>query len=132
MRILAILITVSLSLFAESKELLNNYIKINESLKKSLESELRLIEQNRRSLKEKVTDVLANDLVFSNVYIQKEYISGERDLFNNEIFKSLSEIYKQDFKEINRNIPKTTNNLFDMLKLKIKASYYKITSIKKV
>jgi hypothetical protein len=37
-----------------------------------------------------------------------------------------------DFKEINSNISKETINFFNLLKLKLKASSYKISSIKKV
>jgi transcription-repair coupling factor (superfamily II helicase) len=37
-----------------------------------------------------------------------------------------------DFKEINKNTPATTNNFFDLLKLKLKASEFKIISIKRV
>ncbi|MBT3727056.1 hypothetical protein HOG21_05215 [bacterium] len=37
-----------------------------------------------------------------------------------------------DFKEINNNIDDATNTFFDILKLKIRASKYKIINIKKI
>jgi len=71
-------------------------------------------------------------------YIDSKYFSSELDKINfyREI-ETLSEINDleniiNDFKQINKNLPITTNNFFNLLKLKLKASKYKIISIKKV
>jgi transcription-repair coupling factor (superfamily II helicase) len=69
-----------------------------------------------------------DDIFFSseldkiNFYREIESLNNIEDL-ENIIF---------DFKKINENIPQNTNNFFNLLKLKIKASKYKIISIKKV
>ncbi|MFC1797847.1 TRCF domain-containing protein [Patescibacteria group bacterium] len=66
------------------------------------------------------------------------YFSSELDKINFyreiESLNSLEDLENivSDFNEINKNIPKTTNNFFDLLRLKLKASKYKIDSIRKV
>lgn len=71
-------------------------------------------------------------------YIDDLYFSSELDKINfyREI-ESLDNIEDLeniilDFKEINQNTPITTNNFFDLLKLKLKASKFKISSIRKI
>ena len=70
-------------------------------------------------------------------YIDDSYFSSELDKINFyreiESLNSLEDLENIifDFKEINTNTPKTTNNFFDLLKLKLKASKFKIKSIRK-
>lgn len=71
-------------------------------------------------------------------YIDDTYFSSELDKINFyreiESLESLEDLENiiLDFKEINKNTPVTTNNFFDLLKLKLKASKFKIISIKRV
>ena len=71
-------------------------------------------------------------------YIDDLYFSSELDKINFyreiESLESLEDLENiiSDFKEINKNTPINTNNFFDLLKLKLKASKYNITYIKKV
>lgn len=70
-------------------------------------------------------------------YIDELYFSSELDKINFyreiESLNSLEDLDNiiSDFKEINKNLPVTTNNFFDLLKLKLKASEFKIISIKR-
>lgn len=71
-------------------------------------------------------------------YIDNKYFTWELDKINfyREI-ESLDNIDDleniiDDFKQINKELPKTTNNFFNLLKIKLKAQKYKITSIKKI
>jgi len=71
-------------------------------------------------------------------YIDEKYFSSELDKINfyREIeslnnLKDLENIIS-DFKEINPDLPNTTINFFNLLKLKIKSSKHKIISIRKV
>ncbi len=71
-------------------------------------------------------------------YIDNSYFASELDKINFyreiESLNSLEDLENiiSDFKDINRNIPVATNNFFNLLKLKLKASNYKIKSIKRV
>jgi len=71
-------------------------------------------------------------------YIDDSYFSSELDKINFyreiESLDSLEDLENiiSDFKEINNDTPKNTNNFFDLLKLKLQASKYKIISIKRV
>lgn len=64
----------------------------------------------------------ASELDKINFYREIESLDNIEDLEN----------IISDFKKINQDIPQNTNNFFNLLKLKIKASKYKITSIKRV
>ena len=61
---------------------------------------------------------------------QLDKINFYREIESLETIEDLNNII-EDFKEINKNIPYETKIFFDLLKLKIKASNYKIKSIKK-
>ncbi|MFK7779751.1 MAG: CarD family transcriptional regulator [Candidatus Gracilibacteria bacterium] len=71
-------------------------------------------------------------------YIDNSYFSSELDKINFyreiESLESLDDLENiiSDFKEINRDTPITTNNFFDLLKLKLKAYKFKIKSIRRV
>jgi transcription-repair coupling factor (superfamily II helicase) len=71
-------------------------------------------------------------------YIDNSYFSSELDKINFyreiESLNTLEDLENiiSDFKEINSDIPKETINFFNLLKLKLKASNYKILSIKRV
>ena len=71
-------------------------------------------------------------------YIADSYFTSELDKINFyrelESLNDLNDLENiiSDFKDINSDIPKTTNNFFDLLKLKLKASKYKINLIKRV
>ncbi len=71
-------------------------------------------------------------------YIDNWYFASELDKINFyreiESLNSLEDLENiiSDFKEINKDIPVATNNFFDLLKLKLKASKYKIIGIKRV
>ncbi len=71
-------------------------------------------------------------------YIDEKFFSWELDKLNFyreiESLETLEDLENiiYDFKVINKNLPDTTNNFFDLLKLKLKAKKYKIISIKKV
>ncbi len=71
-------------------------------------------------------------------YVDNSYFWSELDKINFyreiESLNSLEDLENivSDFKEINKNIPKTTNNFFDLLKLKLKASTFWVIAIKKV
>jgi len=71
-------------------------------------------------------------------YIDDMFFSSELDKINFyreiESLDNLEDLENiiGDFKEINQNIPKSTSNFFDLLKIKLKASEYMIISIKKL
>jgi transcription-repair coupling factor (superfamily II helicase) len=71
-------------------------------------------------------------------FIASDFFSSELDKINFyreiESLRNLEDLDNliDDFKEIQQNIPKETLNLFDLIKLKIVASSYKIKSIKKL
>jgi transcription-repair coupling factor (superfamily II helicase) len=70
--------------------------------------------------------------------ISSDFFSSELDKIN--FYRDIENIVSiedldnliEDFKMINPEFPKETQNMFDLLKLKIKASKYKIKSIKKL
>lgn len=71
-------------------------------------------------------------------YIDDNFFTSELDKIN--FYREIESLHKleelkiliKDFKEINKNIPKETQNFFDLLKLKIYAYNYNISHIKKV
>ena len=71
-------------------------------------------------------------------YIDDIFFSSELDKIN--FYREIESLHNiddleniiSDFKKINENTPQNTINFFNLLKLKIKASKYKIISIKKV
>lgn len=71
-------------------------------------------------------------------YISSEYFWSELDKINFyreiESIRTIVDLNNiiNDFSSINSSLPKETNNFFDLLKLKILSSQYKIKSIKKV
>lgn len=71
-------------------------------------------------------------------FIPSEFFSSELDKINFyreiESLRNLEDLNNlvDDFKEVQEKIPKQTSNLFDLIKLKIISSTYKIKSIKKL
>lgn len=71
-------------------------------------------------------------------YIPDEFFSSELDKINFyreiESIRSLEDLSSliSDFNEINEKIPKSVNNLFDLIKLKIISFKYNISKIKKI
>ncbi len=93
---------------------------------------------NNDSIEKKVKRINTTIDLNLPAYIDDSYFWSELDKINfyREI-ESLDSIFDleniiNDFKDINRNTPKATNNFFDLLKLKLKAWEYLIKSIKKV
>lgn len=97
------------------------------------------IEKNLIS-KNEVSSERINTTIDLNIdaYIPDDFFNSELDKINFyreiESIKKISDLNNLilDFKEINKNIPKSTNNLFDLIKLKILSAKYKIKSIRKV
>ncbi|MCV6608071.1 MAG: M23 family metallopeptidase [Campylobacterales bacterium] len=91
-----------ISLYGDEVEsILQKSIVINQSLQDSLNNELKLIEENRKVLQKMAIDVLTKDLLYSNIYIEKDLISKEEDIFNNVTFEKVGEMYAKEFQKLN-------------------------------
>ncbi len=102
---------------------------------------LELLEKKIYELKNKSQNIeVINTSIDLNIesYIDDKYFSTETDKIN--FYKEIEHIESEedldnmilDFKNFNYTIEKATQNLFDIIKLRIKSSKYKIESIKKV
>lgn len=102
---------------------------------------LELLEKKIYELKNKKDNIKIIDTVIDlniECYINDNYFNSETDKIN--FYKEIENIEDEndlnllieDFKNINWSVSKTEQNLFDIIKLRIKAWFYKITSIKKV
>jgi len=111
----------------------NKYISVNIFLE--------LLEKKIYELKnEKANIKIIDTLVDLNIecFINDNYFNSETDKIN--FYKEIESIESEndldllveDFKNINWILTKQEKNLFDIIRLRIKANKYKITSIKKV
>lgn len=111
----------------------NKYISVNIFLE--------LLEKKIFELKNQKANIkIVDTIVDLNIecFINDDYFNSETDKIN--FYKEIESIESEtdldllieDFKNINWKIEKEEQNLFDIVRLRIKASTYKITSIKKV
>ncbi|MDD3303140.1 MAG: helicase-related protein, partial [Candidatus Gracilibacteria bacterium] len=111
----------------------NKYISINIFLE--------LLEKKIYELQNKKENIqLIDTIVDLNIeyYINDSYFNSETDKIN--FYKEIENIEEEndldllieDFKNVNGKIDKGEQNLFDIIRLRIKANKYKITHIKKV
>lgn len=118
----------------------NLFIEMLEDKIEELKNNLRPVSETGLGEGSSQKNIKINTKIDLNIwaYIDDSYFSSELDKINfyREI-ESLDNIEDLeniilDFKEINQNTPPTTNNFFDLLKLKLKASKFKISSIRRV
>jgi transcription-repair coupling factor (superfamily II helicase) len=99
-----------------------------------LKVERQLSSDNEKSLKRINTSIDLN----VDAYIPEEFFTSDLDKINFyreiESIRELDDLNNliTDFKEINPNIPESTENLFNLIKIKILSSEYKINSLRKV
>ncbi len=102
---------------------------------------LELLEKKIFELKNAKNNIKIIDTIIDlniECYINDNYFNSETDKIN--FYKEIENIEEEndlellieDFKNINWKIEKQEQNLFDIIRLRIKASKYKITNIKKV
>ena len=110
------------------------FIEMLENKIEELKVERSLSSENESSLKRIKTTIDLN----IDAFIPEEFFSSDLDKINFyreiESIRELDDLNNliSDFKNINENIPKSTENLFNLIKIKILSSKYKINSIRKV
>lgn len=105
-----------------------------------LENKIEELKQNNNLIEDKEIIPRTKTSIDLNIeaYLPNDFFTSELDKLNfYRELESIKEIWDldmiiNDFKEINPNILNASKNLFDLIKLKIYASSYKILSIKKV
>jgi transcription-repair coupling factor (superfamily II helicase) len=125
----------------QSQEIwINLYLEMLENKVEELKQRIDLWEPKDKFAEEKIIENNINCSIELNIwaFIDSKYFTWELDKINfyREI-ETLTQIEDleniiDDFKQINKNIPETTNNFFDLLRIKLKASRFKIISIKKI
>ncbi|MDF1682601.1 MAG: hypothetical protein P1U46_02490 [Patescibacteria group bacterium] len=99
-----------------------------------MKKEQNLLQEDDKEIKRINTSI---DLDIES-YIPDDFFSSELDKINFyreiESIRSLEDLSSliSDFNEINEKIPKSVNNLFDLIKLKIISFKYNILKIKKI
>jgi len=128
---LVLFLVVALLLSATEKNNLQKYYKmIDKDIKSYIKLQLQTSLENKKLVKKRIIDTLAKKLVHSAIYIKEEYISSEQDVFNNEIFKSLTKIYKSRLLDLEARYANNRKKLASLKKL-IKQIKLKADSIKK-
>ncbi len=111
------------------------FLEMLEDKIQELKEKQNMYDENDEKIIKKINTTI--DLKMES-YIPQDYFSSELDKINFyreiESLRTIEDLNNliSDFEEINSNIPKETKNLFDLLQLKILASQYKISSIKKI
>jgi len=110
------------------------FIEMLENKIEELKIEKDLAWKDNKSLKRINTIIDLN----INAYIPEEFFTSDLDKINFyreiESIRELEDLNNliSDFKEINKNIPESTENLFNLIKIKILCSKYKINSLRKI
>ena len=113
---------------------INLYLEMLENKIEELKNKISIVENSNQSVNKINTSIELNIWA----YIDNSYFTSELDKINFyreiESLNNLNDLENiiDDFKSINSDIPKETINFFNLLKLKLYASKYKIISIKKI
>ncbi len=114
---------------------MNLFLKM---LEEKVEELKNIVDNNKKTKKEEKTKIITNIDLNIEAYINNDFFTTELDKLN--FYREIESIDTlvdlktiiTDFKEINKIKDEATNNFFDLLKLRIKSSKYKIINIKKV
>jgi transcription-repair coupling factor (superfamily II helicase) len=113
----------------------NLFLKMLEDKVEELKNK---VDKTKKTKDKEKVNIITNIDLNIEAYIDNWFFASELDKLNFyreiESIDTLIDLKNiiHDFKEINNNIDDATNTFFDILKLKIRASKYKIINIKKI
>ena len=100
--------------FDAQNRLKEYYKKLENDIKIYTQTELKSAFKDKKRVKQQIINTLAKNMAYSAVYIKEEYISSENDVFNNEILKVVTKVYKTKLKRLDKTYKQNRQKLFSL------------------